>query len=84
MHWNGVGMLTEVEGRMDAKQCGNSGPAPTQSMEDLGLPLEKAIFQQDNGPKHTSLLAQTWFKDHRIHPFPIPGIFFPHLTSLSL
>ena len=37
-----------------------------QSMEDLGIPLEKAIFQQDNETKHTSKLAQTWFKDHGI------------------
>ena len=31
-----------------------------QSMEDLGIPLEKVIFQQDNDLKHTSKLAQNW------------------------
>ena len=35
-------------------------------MEDLGVSLEKAIFQQDNDPKHTSKLVQTWLKDYGI------------------
>ena len=59
MGWNGVGMLTEVEGRMDAKQYVEiMDQHLLQSMEDLGIPLEKAILQQDNDPKHTSKLAQ--------------------------
>ena len=46
MSWNGVGMLTEVEERMDAKQyveIMDQQHLP-QSIEDLGILLEKAIF----------------------------------------
>jgi hypothetical protein len=44
MGWNGVGML-KVEGRMDAKQYVEIlDQHLLQSMEDLGIPLEKAIF----------------------------------------
>ena len=52
-------MLIEVEGRMDAKQYVEiMDQHLPQSMEDLGISLEKAIFQQDNDPKHTFKLAQ--------------------------
>ena len=37
-----------------------------QYMEDLGIPLEKAIFQQDNDHKHIFKLTQNWLKDHGI------------------
>ena len=45
MGWNGVGMLTEVEGRMDAKKYVEIlDQQLSQSMEDLGIPLEKATI----------------------------------------
>ena len=48
MGWNGVGMLTEVEARMDAKHYVEiMDQHLSQSMEYLGIPLEKAIFQQE-------------------------------------
>ena len=51
---------TEVKGRMDAKQYVKIiDQHLSQSMEDLGIPLDKAIFQQDNDLKHTFKLVQT-------------------------
>ena len=59
MGWNRVRMLTEVEERMDAKQYVEIiDQHLPQSMEDLAISLEKAIFQQDNNPKNTSKLTQ--------------------------
>jgi hypothetical protein len=60
---NGVGILAEVEGRMDAKQYvsileDNLLP----SMENSGIPEESIIFQYNNDPKHSSKRAQNWFK----------------------
>ena len=46
MGWNEVGMLTEVEGKLDVKQYVETMDQHlSQSMEDLRIPLEKAIFQ---------------------------------------
>ena len=74
MGWNGVGMLTEVEERMDAKQYVEiMDQHLSQSMEDQGIPLEKAIFQQDNDLKHTSKLAQNQLKDHGIQDMNWPA-----------
>ena len=45
MSWNGVGIFTEVKGRMDAKPYVEiMDQHLPQSMEDLGIPLEKDIF----------------------------------------
>jgi hypothetical protein len=49
MGWNRVGMLTEVEKRMNAKQFVDiMDQHLSQSMEYLRVPWEKPIFQQGN------------------------------------
>ena len=65
--WNGVGVLSEVEGRMDAEQYVTTlEGALLQSMKDSGIPADDVIFQQDNDPKHTSRRAQIWFEEQDI------------------
>jgi hypothetical protein len=67
MGWNGVGMLVEVEGRMDAKQyCEILDQGLVESFEKLEMVDGERYFQQDNDPKHTSQRATTWFEDNDI------------------
>ena len=65
--WNGVGVLSEVEGRMDAEQyVAILEGGLLQSMEDSGIPADDVIFQQDNDSKHTSRRAKIWFEEQDI------------------
>lgn len=74
MSWNGVGILAEVEGKMDAEQYvsileGNLLP----SMKYSGIPRENIIFQQDNDPKHSSKKAQNWLDSQGIKVLDWPA-----------
>ena len=59
MGWNGVEVLAEVEGRMDAKQYVDILEENLEkSRKKLKVEKKKAIFWQNNDSKHTSNLAQ--------------------------
>ena len=65
MGWNGVGKLTEVEGKMDAVQyCEILEDGVVESFEKLEVEVEERIFQQDNDPqkRQPSGLKTTTFK----------------------
>ena len=65
--WNGVGVLTEIQGIMDAGQyCGILDEGVVESIEKLKMPEGERMFQQDNDPKHTSRKATRWFEDNKI------------------
>src|SRR5277367_710223 len=67
MGWNGVGVLTEVQGIMDAQQyCEILNEGVVESFEKLEMAKGKRIFQQDNDPKHISNKATKWFEDNNI------------------
>ena len=65
--WNGVGVLSEIEGRMDAEQhVAILEGELLQSMKDSGIPADEVIFQQDNNTKHTIRRAKIWFEEQDI------------------
>ena len=67
IEWNGVGVLSEVEGKMDAEQyVAILEEGLLQSMEESWIHEGEVIFQQDNDPKHTSRRAQIWFEKQGI------------------
>ena len=64
MGWNGVGILTEIEGKMDAKQYVEILEGGVmESVEKLGMDKESFYYQEDNNPKYTSKLPSKWFED---------------------
>jgi hypothetical protein len=74
MGWNGVRILAEVKGRMNAEQYVSileDNLLPT--MENSGIPKESIIFQQDNDPKHTSKRAQKWLESQGIKVLDWPA-----------
>jgi transposase len=74
MGWNGVGILTEVVGKMDAQQyCEILDEGVEDSFEKLEMEEDERIFQQDNDPKHTSKKAEKWFEDHNIDVMAWPA-----------
>ena len=74
MGWNGVGVLTEVQGTMDAEQyCGTLDGGVVESFEKLEMAEEERMFQQDNDPKHTSKKAAKWFEDNNIEVMAWPA-----------
>ena len=67
MGWNGVGMLIEVEGKMNADQyCQILSDGMVKSFEKLEMEEGEQYFQQDNDPKRTSRKATEWFEDNYI------------------
>ena len=74
MGWNGVGMLIEVEGKMDADQyCQILDEGVMESFEKLEMEEGERYFQQDNDPKHTLQKAQKWFEDNNIQVLSWPA-----------
>ena len=74
MGWNGVGVLTEVQGIMKAEQyCEILDGGVVESFEQLEMAEGERYFQQDNDPKHTSKAATKWFKDNDINVLGWPA-----------
>ena len=74
MGWNGVGMLIEVEGRMNADQyCQILEDGVVESFEKLEMEEGEWYFQQDNDPKHASGKATKWFEDNDIQVLSWPS-----------
>ena len=62
MGWNNMGMLIEVEEKMNSNQyCQILGDRMVESFEKLEIVVDEQYFQQDNDPKHTSKKATQLF-----------------------
>ena len=64
----GLGQLCYIQGNMNAKlsvSILNNNVLDT--LKDLKLNKKDIYFQQDNNPKHTSWLAQDWFKCKKLN-----------------
>ena len=74
MGWNGVGILVEMEGWMDAeKYVSILEDKLLPSMENSALSKESIIFQLDNNPKYFFKRAQNWFKSQGIRLLDRPA-----------
>jgi hypothetical protein len=83
MGWNGVGVLTEVQG---IKYCEilDSGVVPR--FEKLDMEEGEWYFQQDNDPKHrakrTDKRTDKWFQNNSIKVLDWPAQ-FPDLIPIK-
>jgi len=67
MGWNGIGMLVEVQEKMNGEQyCNILEEGVIESFEKLEMEEGAQYFQQDNDPKHISKLAKKWMEDHEL------------------
>ena len=61
---HGVGYLSRIDGRLDAKlYCKILEDELMQTLEYYEMEKDATIFQQDNDPKHTSRQAKTFLQD---------------------
>lgn len=74
MGWNGVGVLTEVQGIMNAVQyCDILDGGVVPSFEKLDMEEGEHYFQQDNDSKHEAKRTFQWFEDKAIEVLGWPA-----------
>jgi len=59
--------MTKIEGSIDAELYTKIlDDEFLQILEYFGYSKNEVVFQQDNDPKHTSILAKMWFEEHEV------------------
>jgi hypothetical protein len=70
----GVGRLYRIDGTLTGiRYTEILQDAFLGTLKDQKLKPRQIIFQQDNDPKHTSLVAREWFQSHHIPVTPWPA-----------
>jgi len=70
----GLGRLCRIQGNMDAKlYVSILDDDVLGTLKDLEINKKDIYFQQDNDPKHTSRLAQDWFKRKKLDVLDWPA-----------
>src|SRR3954454_11823083 len=65
MLWEGVGYACKIDGKMDGELYTKILQDELQeSLVHYGKDPSTVFFQQDNDPKHKSMMAMAWLKDH--------------------
>jgi transposase len=74
MLWEGCGYACQIEGKMDADLYINILEQNLDSsLKYYNKNIQDILFQQDNGPKHTSKKARNWFQQQEIQVIPWPA-----------
>lgn len=70
---NGVGPLVLIEGIMRKEQYLNILQQNLPKViQNMGIAPKKCIFQQDNDPKHTSILVKNWMEKQNFQSLKWP------------
>ena len=74
MTTKGVGYSCRIDGNMDSTlYCEILSGEFLDTLEYYRLEVKDVVFQQDNDPKHNSVLAKKWFADNQIETLQWPS-----------
>lgn len=72
--WFGVGELTFIDGKMDAKTYKNIlSISYVKTLADHNYTVDNSFLVQDNDPKHTALSTKQWLASNNIRALPWPS-----------
>ena len=73
MTTHGVSNVAKIDGRMNEEMyCDILEQNLSPTVDSFSMDKDQLIFQQDNGPKHTSKRARKWLEDKRLSLLPWP------------